>query len=466
LIKPAFTVRALTRRTPQFIKAGGTTRNCFGVQITITAGGEVYKDNFNGILTGSLGGTGTIVYATGVYTLSNPGVGTANYQWENSNALGLTDFTHTATRLAGEGFVVSQDNGGDPIMSVLIGQDGAYYSLKQQSAYRFLMDETDLLPSNTVYYQNMGLPSKNAAVSTQKGIIFINASNPDKPEMTILQRNTIGNDPENVGANIIPVVLFKGFKFSNYDFSDSFFDTYERYVIVSCKQQGSANNDRILLLNIEAGTVDISPYNARMFCTDLTANLFIGSPLSQSSYQIFNGFDDDGDAIQAYWISGSSKYGELKKSRSVKWEFIQESLKKFRRLRIKGLIDPNQSISVYVSYDDADFQLTGVILGSGSYVDYTNPQAVGSNFIGQTQIGGDDITNAYPYFVEIKFYHQPKFRKRALKFIPTGIGYFDFAFISDFDIEVFESRMPKRFRQKQGVSLAGAVNQPQATAGR
>lgn len=438
---------------------GGATRNAFGVQITATvvSGTETFSDNFNGILTSNKGGTGTINYATGAYNVTfasaTTGSVTANYQWEDSNIKGLTDFTKSATRLAGEGFIVPQDNGGDAIMKVLIGQDGAYYSIKQQSAYQFLMDSTDLNPTNEIYYQNMGMPSNNAAVSTQKGILFLNTSNPDKPEMTILQKNPIGD-------NLLPVVLFPEFKFSNYDFSDSYFDTWERYVVVSCKQQGSVNNDRILLLNISDGTVDISPYNARMFAKDGLDNLFVGSPVTQSVYQIYSGFDDMGLSIQSYWISKASRY-IISGSRMAKWRFIQEELKKFRRFRIKGLISPEQVVQVYISYDEAGFQLMGTIVGSASYVDYNNSQAIGTNFIGQANIGGSSFAIAYNYFAEIKIMHCPKFRKRIIKFVPTGIGYFDFAFISDWDIELFENRLPKRFRQKQLVSMDGlSINQP------
>src|ERR1035437_7178481 len=123
---------------------GSTTRNCFGVAITITSGGEVFTDNYLGVLTGSIGGTGTINYATGAWTLSTSSAGTAAYQWEDSNVKGVTDFRKSATRLASEGFVVRQDEGGDAILNVLIGQDGTYYSEKSQSFYNLILESTDL----------------------------------------------------------------------------------------------------------------------------------------------------------------------------------------------------------------------------------------------------------------------------------------------------------------------------------
>jgi hypothetical protein len=427
-------------------KAGHPTGNCFGVTITLTGTGEVYTDNLLGILTGTLGGTGTINYITGVFTVTNPGVGTAAYTWEDSNQKGVTDFKYSATRIAGEGFVERQDLGGDKIMNVLVGQDGNYYSLKQQSAYSLNIAADDKTFTNQIYYANMGLPSGNAAEATAKGIIFINTSNPDKPEMTLLVKNV-------VTSTLLPTVVFPGFKFSNYDFSDSYFSTYERYVTVSCKKMGSTQNDTILLCNISDGTVDISPYEARMFAKDNLANLYVGSPLTQNVYQIYNGFDDLGNPINNYWIGAGDQYGSLK-MRMMRWRFIRETLKKFRKYKIKGTISLSQSVQVWFSFDDAPFQLVGTILGSGSYVDSGSGQLIGSNFIGQVKIGGDTITNAYPFFCQLKF-KVPKFRKRTVKLVATGIGYFDVNFVSDFDIMLFENRIPARFRSKQSVSVDG-----------
>jgi len=192
-------------------KTGNPTRNCFNVQITLTGSGEVYTDNYDGTLTGSLGGTGTINYITGAYTLSNSGVGTASYQWEDSNIRGITDFRKSNPRVAGEGFQFPQDEGGDPIMSVLVGQDGAYYSIKKSSAYRLYLEADDTNATNEVYRKELGLSSLRGAISTGKGIVFMNTANPEKPEMTILQKNITGD-------NIEPVVLFPHFKFAIVSF--------------------------------------------------------------------------------------------------------------------------------------------------------------------------------------------------------------------------------------------------------
>jgi hypothetical protein len=181
-------------------KAAGATRNCFAIVITDTSSGEVFTDNYLGVLVGSAGGTGTINYATGAFTITGQtGAGTATYKWEDSNAKGVTDFRYTAIRLASEGFQFPQDIGGDAILNVLIGLDGAYYSIKSQSCYRLVLPEDDVSLSGTtneVYRRELGLPFFRAATSTKKGIVFMNTANLSKPELTILKRNEIGTDIE------------------------------------------------------------------------------------------------------------------------------------------------------------------------------------------------------------------------------------------------------------------------------
>lgn len=424
-----------------------STRNVFGLVITGTTGSgvETFKDNYDGTLTGSLGGSGTINYATGEFDITfSENVSSGNvlcsYQWEDSNIGGLTDFTKSGTRVAGEGFVFPQDEGGDAILNVVVGQDGAYYSAKSHSFYRLELSDDDLSATNLVYRKDIGIPFFRAVVSTSKGIVFMNTANPDKPELTILQRGTQSDSIE-------PYSLFEQFKFANYNFSDCAIETHERFVVVACKSAGADNNDTLLLCNIEGKTVDIVGFPARTLAKS-NGYLYGGSPFSANVYQLLSGFDDDGFALDAQWTSKAELY-----------EGRADNLKKYRRKWIKGLIAVDQVVEVYESYDDAGFELIGSIRGDGSYVDYAGGQTIGTNLIGEAVIGGDASAVAYPYFLEIKP-STPKFRNRTTKLIPTEIGYFDVELMSDNDVLDFERRIPKRFRLKQNVSLDGAsVNQ-------
>jgi len=422
-------------------KAGGSARSCFGVVIDAQWGGgpgiETFTDNYLGVLTSNRGGTGTINYSTGAYSVSfaetTTGAVTADYQWENSTVKGIADFTYSATRLAGEGFQFPQDEGGDAILNVLIGLDGTYYSMKSKSAYSLTLDDDDAGGTNLVYRKDMGLLSWRGAISTNQGIVFINSANPGDPQMVILKKDKIGIDT-------VPYDIFTHFDFSKYNFDDCYIGSFDRWILVFCKSSGESANDTILMCDLKTNIIDIIEYTGRTSVQD-GGVLYIGDSITQTVYNTFSGFDDLGLSIQNYWISKTDT-------------FNTDELKKVRRLRLKGKIDPDQKIKVYISYDGQDFEHVGTIVGSADYVNYTASETIGGNFIGEDQIGGDDITNIYPFYCEIKI-KTPKFRSRAIKFEATEIGYFSLELLTDWDILQFEDRIPKIYRQKQNVSLDG-----------
>jgi hypothetical protein len=414
-------------------------RTCFNVSFTALtgAGQETFVDDYLGNLTSNKGGTGTINYATGVYDISfngtTTGAVTAGYQWESSDLGGVADFTYSAVRVAGEGFQFPQDEGGDAILNVLVGIDGTYYSLKSKSAYSLSLDADDTGGTNLLYRKDLGLLNWQGAISTNQGIVFINSANPSDPTMVILKK-------DNIGVDTVPFDIFTQFDFTKYDFTDAFLGNYDRWVLVFCKKQGSSKNDTILMCDLKTSIIDIIEYTGR-YCVQDGGDLFVGDSITETVYKTFNGFDDLGLSIGNFWTSKTETFGA-------------DDLKKIRRLRLKGKIDPDQTVKVFISYDDTDFELVGTISGKASYVNYTVSETIGGNFIGEDQIGGDDITNIYPFYCEIKI-KTPKFRSRAIKFEATEIGYFELESMTDWGILEFEDRIPKIYRQKQNVSLDG-----------
>lgn len=415
---------------------------CFDVVITLDGSGEVYRDDFNGNLVGNMGGTGTINYTTGEYTISVSDTGLANYSWEDSNSMGVTDFTHSSTRISGEGDVYRQDEGGDKIKQILLAPDGSFISLKEQSAYQLTLDPTDLKPTNIVYRKDIGIQSSMGAVSTGMGIIFMNTANPTKAELTILEKNPLGD-------NLTPRVLFPQYKFQNFTYdADTVVEFFDRYVVVSAKTVPDVENDTLLLCNVQSNTVDRTYYGLSCISKN-EGYLYGGSPFEFTSYKVFIDFDDLDEVIDNYWIGKTETYG---------YEF----LKKFRKLRLKGLIAAAQSYGVYINYDNTGFQLVGTILGSGSYVDYGKPVLVGQGMVGVAEVGSSAVS-VYPYFTEIKLRKCPKFRSRTIKIIALGIGYVSIDTMNDWNIENFEDRLPKLSRQKQHVDLDGTpVNEDYA----
>lgn len=415
-------------------KAGGDRRTCFGV--VFTDGTETFSDNYDGTLTGDAGGTGTINYMTGDYNVTfnavTTGAVTADYQWEDSNDGGVTDFTKSSPRTAGQGFIFRQDIGGDPIQTVLI-QDGDIYSIKERNSYKLTLTNDDTNATNELYRQDIGLPYWKAATETGAGIIFLNTANPDKPNLTTLQKTTSA-------ATLEPIILIPQFDLSPYNWDDCYMATFGEYVLFTGKSKGSDVNDIVFVFNTRLNIIDKVPFNVNSMMKS-NGVLYASSSVNQSVSKILNGFDDDGSVLNAYWVGRSELFGV-------------QNLKRVKRFLFKGRIAREQYSKVYISTDNDAWEQIGTIRGDQSYVDLTNSYTIGSSGIGQSAIGGDGAEVAFDYQCEIHF-PTTKFRQRRIKFEPQGIGYFSVEKITDRRVMLYEDRIPKKYRQKQNVSLDG-----------
>lgn len=412
-------------------KAGGSTRVCFGV--VFTDGTQTITFDFAGNATGD--GTGTINFMSGAYNVTfdatTTGAVTSDYQWEDSNQGGVTDFTKSATRLAGEGFSVRQDSGGDAIQ-VVVPYEGSYFSFKERSVYQFTLDVEDTNPSNLLIRADVGVSTKNAAVPTSSGIMFMDTGNPSRPFLSILRRNPVGD-------NFLTEPVFPQFDFSLYSYDDVVLETWDKYLLIACAED-TTENDRLLMCDMQGQHVSPIPYGLRTFAKD-GGMLYGGDPVSQTTYELFTGFDDMGTLVQNSYEMGANTYGT-------------KTLKKVKKLRFRGQIDPNQVVSVYMALDGSEYQKVGTIRGDADYVDYSSTSAIGTNLIGAEVIGGDDTTPVYDFLMEIKL-RMPKFRSRKLKFVAEGYGYVAMQMVTDFDIWLFQDKLPKANRLKQNVSLDG-----------
>lgn len=405
-------------------KAGGSTRTCFGVVITDTSSGEIFRDQLNGTLEGSLGGTGTINYATGAFTTTASGAGEADYQWENSNNGGVSDFTYSSPRVAGEGDVLRQDEGGDAIQRTH-ALEGSHFSFKKNRIYKLTLDDSDTTGNNRVFRTGVGIPSKGASTPTSSGIVFLNTFNPENPELNILERNPFGDNFNT--RNLTPQ-----FDYSKYVFDECVMDTFGDYVVFTGKTTDATANDRLFMVNLKLeGAVSVLPYHALSFAKD-AGSLFIGDSLSDNVYQVLSGSDDDGNLIVGYWEGNEEEYGT-------------EQLKRLRKVRFKGFIGKDQSYLVEVAYDNGAFQEVGTISGDGSYVDGGSPFLIGSDVVGSVLVGGEGAQVAYQYLKEFKV-NTPKFRKRVWKITPQGLGYLSLTMIHDVDLMLYAAKLPAKYR--------------------
>ena len=414
-------------------KAGGSTRSCFGV--TFTDGTTTLTVDYTGNVDADSAGSGTVNFATGAYdiTFDSATVGsvTADYQWEDSNANGVTDFSKSATRLAGEGFVVRQDAGGDPI-KVVIPYEGSYFSIKENNVYQFTLDVDDTNPTNQLIRTGVGVKTLRSAVATSLGIMILDTANQSEPILTQLRKNPYGD-------NFLTEPIMPQFDFSKYTFDDTAVFNWDKYVVIACKEN-SDNNNRVLMVDTRGGHVDIAPYDARTFAQD-EGILYGGSPFSQTTYEMFTGFDDVGVKIENYWLSKDDNLGNT-------------VLKKVKKYRFRGQLSPNQKIEVSVVLDSGDTQLIGTILGTGDYVDFASPHTVGTRYIGEGIIGGDSTIEGHNFLIELKV-RVGKFQTRQIKFEAIEYGYCNISEMTDFDIWLYQEKIPRSNRLKQNVSLDG-----------
>lgn len=406
-------------------KAGDAKRTCFGVAITITASGEVYTDDYNGVLTGSLGGTGTINYMTGAYTLSNAGVGTASYQWENSTAQGIADFSKSGTRLAGQGFVFRQDDGGGDLKNVANIGD-SMFCFHERRTWALTLTATDTNATNDIFRQNVGIPYIRALVATGAGVFYIDNTDESKPLFRKLYLSTGSSE-------VLPKTVTLNINLEGYEFDQCSMVEWNDYIIFTGRSSDSTVVNRMFVFHKTWESVDILDYYPSCFGI-LNGTLIAGESISNNVLTLFSGFDDSDALVNNFWEGNTS---ELQ---------VAGRLKKTKRLWLEGDIQTNQSYQVYIETDRGGYTLVGTVSGSGSYVDAGNAVHVGAYTVGSKEIGGGgDGVDAYHYQTEIRL-SLDKYQNRKIKYVATGIGYVSITKQVDHDVRLYQSKIPRKYR--------------------
>lgn len=384
-------------------KAGGAKRSCFGV--TFTDGTQILTDDFNGALVGD--GSGTINYATGAYNITfnaiTGGAVTSTYYWEDPTSGGICDFAYTAIRVAGEGFVLRQDDGGGRLQN--IGQyNNDYYCIHEKKAWKLTLSADDATASNIVYRELLGTANWRGVIETDMGVFVINTSFENSSDV---QATKIAIEP--LGTSVLPSTISSIVSFEDYRFDKAVLFNWGTYVILACRTSDSAKNNRLFLYDTNLGLWNpphdlqasvLETYNGTLICGDSTTN---------NVYENYSGFDDDDSKILNFITFNITKAGVA-------------GLKKARRFICEGEIQIDQKLEVYASFDRGVFVLIDTILGNGSYVDIGSDIGVGLRTIGSTIMGSGDIVTANHYKKDVKI-NTSKFEDIQLKFVATELGY-------------------------------------------
>lgn len=390
------------------------------------------RDDKNGNLIGD--GTGTINYATGAYSVTfsaaTTGAVVVDYLHEDPLNEGLADFTTSASRLAGEGNVLRQDSTGSKSQAVFTFNN-TFYTLQERGAWQVTISADDKDWDNQVYRANIGCPSPRAAVVTADGIIFVDTYDKENPKLRLLTFNQLGD-------KIVPISLSDNFKMDEYTFDEetALFKKGD-FVLISCKKD-SASNNVILMYNISQKSFDTIDYTGNCF-TDYLNKILAGDSLSPNVYELFTGKDDLNYTVNAEWV------GNKKNLRT-------DYLKKYKRFRMTGLIDLEQSFLIQQSYDNEPYVTIGEIRGDGKYVDYTDVSLLGAPLVGEDLIGLSDSSEAMYFEAEVKV-RTPKFKRVKTRFVPTGIGYLAIMEQKFHDVRLKSAKIPKKYKTGTGQGI-------------
>jgi len=414
-----------TRSGTLAFKGGGAKRTCFAV--TFTDGTESFSDDYSGNLTGSAGGTGTINYATGAYSITfavapvNPV--TATYQWEDSTNHGIADFTKSTPRLAGQGFIFRQDDAGGALQTVLTYSD-IQYCIHQFKTWKLDIGVDDTTATNRIFRTQVGIPNWRAAIATGDGIYYVDDSDIANPQFRVLTFDVYAQE-------VVPKSRSLNLNLAGYRFDKACAFAFENMILIACRTENSDVNNVVFSYDLKWKAWDIYDYYVSCFAVN-NGELWAGDSLSNNVFKLFSGYDDDDSLINNYW---DSKLDNLD----------IERLKKTKRLPLQGLIQPDQKMDVYGAFDNGDFVYLGKVEGDGSYVDAGTPISIGNNTIGSKAVGSGDADSAYNYYTELPI-RTDKFEEVILRFIATEIGFVSVSMYAFKDIRVKEKRLPRKYR--------------------
>ncbi len=437
-------------------KGGSAKRTCLSVSVTDSV--ETFIDDGIGLLVGSLGGTGTINYTTGAYSVTFntapilSAAITSTYRWENSNdgdgtTGGISNFVVPATRIAGNPNVFAQSEGG--FFQNLFSLNNVEYCGHSKKFWALTLSSDDTKATNYIYREKTGIPYYRAGIATQEGIYCVDVSDENGPKIVLI---TIAKG----SVEVIPRWISQQLDLTNYDFSQSAAFEWNDYIVFACKTADSAVNNRAFLYNTRYKTFDLVDYY--ISCLDnFNGDLIAGDSASNNLQNLFSGFDDNGTTIYNYWKSGIMKLGTLN-SRGKKYPLLGQ--KKVKKLQLEGYIAPDQWFRVFVSLDRGAFvEITdpndtstdatagAFIKGNGAYVDHSPNTTVGSVGVGIREVGDGSTGLPVGHYSRILDFSKDKFVDIQIMFQAGGIGYVSNTLCFFRDVRIKQFKVANKYRQ-------------------
>jgi hypothetical protein len=433
-------------------KAAGARRICFQAVFTVTAGGEVFTDNGDGTLTGSLGTTGaTLNYTTGVF--AGMGTGAVTYRWADDSAnattpptaaaAGIANFKYTvAARVATEGFILPQAGGG--AFQNLMSLNGVEYCMHEKQTWAATISADDTTATNLIFRSKVGIPNWRAATESADGIYYIDDTNSEDIQFRILTLDTQSTEvlPKSISKSFKLRNILVGVNLSDYRFDQAAAIEFGEVVLFACRTPESLVNNRVFRYNKVNKATDILDYNVSVFAI-YNNTLIAGDSFTDNVYTLFSGVDDNGFVISNEWNSSLD---------NLDWD----GMKRLPELTIDGYVGEGQSGKISISVDNSDFvevrspsdvdNNKHAIESDGEYVDISDTISIGSVAIGDHEIGGgSDTISAYHYRRTFRI-SLDKFEKITFKIEATDYGYLSLSEFTFADVRLKNHKVPQRYR--------------------
>ena len=359
---------------------GGDHQTCFAV--VVTDGTETFLDNKNGVLVGSLGGSGTVNYVTGAVSVTfNTAPASASnnihvsYQYEVKTH-SIADFSYDNPRTAGQGDYFPQYGGGQ--LQNIFSFNGVEYCMHVLKTWALTIPAADTGATNFEYRTGVGIPYWRAGLATDDAVVYVDFHDKTNPMIRQLVLNQLG-------TNVIPDPISEELDLTKNGLDAPIVFKFGDYYGISV--QGITNgvndpqNNFTYLYNKISQQWDKTDIPATCAET-FNGQLLIGDPLSNNLLQLFSGYDDDGEIINNYHIFAETNC-EI------------DGLKRSYRIVSDGFINPGQSLAIYAAYDHGNFVLIDTIEGWGTYVDQASGVLVGSDTVGLQAVGAGATFNAF-----------------------------------------------------------------------
>lgn len=429
---------------------------------------ELFTDDFNGLLTSQLGGTGTINYATGAITLVfntapvNTGLVAATYQWEDAHNNGIADFTKSTTmgvRVPGSGLTIRQDSGGGPIMNIKVYAT-TYYVMHKTNCWTIVDSKgDDSLWVNTIFRAMVGISAQGGSIESGAGIYYIDNTNQEAQRVRVLAYSKGGSQ------QVLPAPISESFRIDEFEFDQAVGIEWGDYILFAVRTQNSTINNRVIAYNKLWKSWDTLDYSVSCF-EIYNGTLVAGDSASNNFQTLFSGFDDNGTQYPNYWVGmlDSILLPGLRGPR----KFLLQGLKKVYKFYLRGAIDLNQKMRVSVAFDEGDFVEIGgsdtvnldgstthhyAIEGTGSYVDTSRPVDIGGQTIGTQDIGGPQASTVLtvPTYERLFLVACPEdgFEYAQVKFEAMALGYVSVRSQKWWDIRLLgASRMAQKYTDR------------------